>query len=75
MAKSDPTPQTYALIEGVHSVVLPSDVAVQVFQLLCQGQPVSYDWQSKVYKRNRDSVPLLKVFTLRDYATLQLEED
>ena len=48
---------------------------MQVFTLLCQGDRVSYDWQTKTYKRDNEYTPTLKVFTLKDYASLALNED
>lgn len=64
----------YALIDGAHSVVLPVDIAMQVFTLLCQGEKVSYDWQSKTYRRTNDGPPSLRMFSITEYATLQLED-
>lgn len=74
--RQEPTTQHqgYALLENVRSIVLPVDVAVQVFTLLCQGEPVTYDWQSKTHRRVNDSAPSLKVFSIAEYATLHLEE-
>jgi hypothetical protein len=65
----------YALIENLRSVVLPTDVAMQVFTLLCQGEQVTFDWQTKAYKRDTEYAPTLKVFTLRDHASLALNDD
>lgn len=67
-------PQGYALIEGAHAIVLPVDVAMQVFTLMCKGQKVSYDWQSKTYRRTNEGLPTLKMFSIAEYATLQLED-
>lgn len=73
--ETKPVMQGYALIEHVNSVVLPADIAVQVFTLLCQGQRVNYDWQTKTYKREKEYQPSLKVFTAVDYAGLELNQD
>lgn len=67
-------PQGYALIEGAHAIVLPVGVAMQVFALLCKGEKVSYDWQSKTYRRTNDSAPTLKAFSIAEYATLHLKD-
>ena len=66
---------TYALLENLRSAVLPTDIAMQVFALLCQAEQVTYDWQTKTYKRDNEYTPTLKVFTLKDYASLALNED
>jgi hypothetical protein len=65
----------YALLEHVNGVVLPADLAILVFALLCKGQRVCYDWQSKNYKREREYQPSLKVFTANDLAGLELNQD
>lgn len=65
----------YAMLEHVNSVVLPADIAIQVFALLCRGQRVSYDWQTKMYKREVEYQPSLKVFTAKDLAGLELNQD
>lgn len=65
----------YAMIEHVNGVVLPADIAVQVFTLLCKGQRVSFDWQTKTYKRELEYQPSLKVFTATDYAGLELNQN
>lgn len=67
-------PQGYAMLENVSSVVLPVEIATQVFALLCQGEKVSYDWQTKTYRLVVDSLPTLKMFSITEYATLKLEE-
>lgn len=67
-------PQGYALIEGAHAIVLPVDVAMQVFALLCKGEKVSYDWQTKTYRRTNEGSHILKAFSLTEYATLHLED-
>lgn len=67
-------PQGYALLENVSSVVLPVEIAMQVFTLLCQGEKVSYDWQTKTYRIVNEGTPYLKMFSIAEYATLKLEE-
>lgn len=67
-------PQGYALLQDVHSLILPVDVALQVFALLCQGEKVSYDWQTKTHRIVKDSLPSLRMFSIAEYATLHLEE-
>lgn len=67
-------PQGYAMIESVNSVVLPIDIATQVFALLCQGEKVSYDWQTKTHRLVNDGMPVLRMFSIAEYATLHLEE-
>jgi hypothetical protein len=67
-------PQGYAMLENVNSVVLPVEIATQVFALLCQGEKVSYDWQTKTHRLVTDSMPTLKMFSIAEYATLHLEE-
>jgi len=65
----------YAMLEGVNGVVLPADVAIQVFALLCQGEPVEYDWSSKSHKRRKDSTVTLRMFSVAEYATLALNDE
>lgn len=65
----------YALIEQCDRVVLPVEVAMQVFALLCQGDRVSYDWQSKNYRYDREYSPTLKMMSINDYATLSIAEE
>ena len=48
---------------------------MELFPLLCQGEPVQYDWQNKVHKRvssDRDGCTI-KQFTIAQYAALALE--
>jgi hypothetical protein len=67
----------FAMVEGANAVVLPVEIAAQVFTLLCQGEKVSYDWQTKTYRRDREahSQPALRMFSIADYATLSLNDD
>lgn len=67
--------QTYCIIETPHAMVLPSEIAMELFPLLCHGEPVHYDWQNKVHKRvspDRDTCTI-KQFTIAQYAALALE--
>lgn len=66
--------QGYAMLENVSSVVLPVEIAMQVFALLCQGEKVSYDWQTKTYRIVNEGTPYLKMFSIAEYATLKLED-
>lgn len=66
--------ESYCIIEIPHALVLPADVAMQLFPLLCQGEPVTYDWQNKSHKRvasDRDGCTI-KQFTVAQYAALAL---
>lgn len=65
----------YALIEQCDRIVLPVEVAMQVFALLCQGDRVSYDWQAKTYRYDREYLPTLKMMSINDYATLSIAEE
>lgn len=67
-------PQGYAMLENVSSVVLPVEIATQVFTLLCQGEKVSYDWQTKTHRLVNDGMPSMRMFSIAEYATLHLEE-
>jgi len=61
---------------GGTTLLLPADVAVAAFQLLCAGEPVRYDWEKKGYKRERTTSSnggvSLRTFSLEDYASLAL---
>lgn len=66
-----------ALLEfGGTTLLLPADVAVEAFKLLCTGEPVQYDWDKKGYKRAKPSSSgsgvQLRTFSLTDYASLAL---
>jgi hypothetical protein len=70
-------PQTYCIIEVPHAMVLPAEIAMELFPLLCHGEPVQYDWQEKVHKRvarDRDGCTI-KQFTIAQYAQLALNSD
>lgn len=67
--------QTYCLVEIPHSLVVPSEIAMELFPLLCAGEAVTYDWQNKTFKRvasDRDTCTV-KQFTIAQYAALALE--
>lgn len=69
--------QTYCIIEVPFAMVLPSDIAMELFPLLCHGEAVQYDWQDKTHKRaatDRD-VCTIKQFTIAQYAQLALNSD
>jgi hypothetical protein len=73
---SKPEAPAYCLVELHGDLVLPAHIAVQVFPLLCQGEPVTYNWSDKTYKRNTDQrAPTLKVFTVAQYAELALNSE
>ncbi len=74
MITPTPTPG-YAMLEGVGGVVLPADIAMQVFALLCQGESVEYDWSSKSHKRRKDNPITLRMFSVAEYATLALSDE
>lgn len=66
-----------ALLEfGGTTLLLPADVAVEAFKLLCKGEPVRYDWEKKGYKREKTTSSnggvSLRTFSLEDYASLAL---
>lgn len=70
-----PEPQAFCLIEVPHALVMPAEVAMKLFPLLCHGEPVSFDWTNKVYKRvdpARDG-SVIKQFSAAQYAQLALE--
>lgn len=67
----------YCIIETPHALVFPAEIAVQLFPLLCRGEPVQYDWTEKTHKRvkpDRDGA-VLKQFTLAQYASLVLNSE
>ena len=69
--------QTYCIIDMPSSMVFPAEIAMELFPLLCQGEPVTYDWQEKTHKRrnNRDYTCTVKQFTIAEYAQLALNEE
>jgi hypothetical protein len=59
-------------------MVFPAEVAMELFPLLCQGEPVTYDWSDKAYSRSkpaRDYICTVKQFTIAEYAQLALNEE
>jgi hypothetical protein len=73
-------PETYCIIElGGQGLVLPTDVAMQLFPLLCQAEEVTYDWSAQRYKRTQRQTSVnnmaLKQFTTAQYAELALNSD
>ena len=70
--------QSYCLIDSIGTLVLPADIAMQLFPLLCQGEPVEYDWNTKAFKRkpqDTHSKLSLRQFTIAEYASLALDSD
>ena len=72
-----PEHPAYCIIEFPYALVLPADVAMKVFPLICQGEPVTYDWTNSVHKRvkSRADGISIKQFTLAQYASLALSDD
>lgn len=73
-------PETYCIIElGGQGLVLPSDVAMQLFPLLCQAEEVTYDWTAQRHKRTKRQSTVnniaLRQFTTAQYAELALDSD
>ena len=66
-------PRALLSMGGVQ-IVLPVDEAVQAFRLLCAGETVEYDWNTRQYKRATGSStrPELKMFTFDEYAAMLL---
>jgi hypothetical protein len=60
-----------------NEVLLNSDDAYALFKILCNAEPVSYDYNIKSYKRNDDHAdrPIMKSFTVVDYASLALNSE
>ena len=73
-------PVTYCIIElGGQGLVLPTDVAMQLFPLLCQAEEVTYDWTAQRYKHvKRESTTnnmSIRQFTTAQYAELALNSN
>ena len=73
-------PETYCIIElGGQGLVMTTDVAMQLFPLLCQAEEVTYDWTAQRYKRTKRQTSVnnmaLKQFTTAQYAELALDSD
>jgi len=70
-AKTEPL--AYCILDYTGDLVLPADVAMQLFPLLCQAEVVTYDWSNKTYKRmSVDRKVTLKSFSVAEYASLAL---
>jgi hypothetical protein len=65
---------SYCIVEVPYALVLPADVAMKLFPLLCQGEPVQYDWTNGVHKRvkTKSDGANIKQFTIAQYAELAL---
>lgn len=72
-----PEHPAYCIIEVPYTLVLPADVAMQAFPLLCQGESVNYDWKNSVHKHVKAgaSTVSIKQFTIAQYAELALNSD
>jgi hypothetical protein len=76
--KDTHTPEGYSIIEVPCKLVLPADVAAEAFSLLCRGEPVDYDYNTKAHKRvplEDYRLPSLRVFPLTSYAKLALTDE
>ena len=57
-------------------VLLNADDAYALFKILCNAEPVTYDYGAQGYKRNDTTDrPTLKAFTVTDYGALALNSD
>jgi hypothetical protein len=57
-------------------MVLNADDAFALFKILCNAEPIEYDYNSKGYKRMvTTDRPSLTAFSVTDYATLALNSD
>ena len=67
----------YCIVEVPYALVLPADVAMKLFPLVCQGEPVQYDWTNGVHKRvkSKNDGASIKQFTIAQYAALALNDD
>jgi hypothetical protein len=67
----------YCIVEVPYALVLPADIAMKLFPLLCHGEPVQYDWTNGVHKRvkTKSDSANIKQFTLAQYAELALSSD
>jgi len=67
----------YCIVEVPYALVLPADVAMKLFPLICQGEPVQYDWTNGVHKRvkTKNDSTSIKQFTIAQYAALALNDD
>ena len=67
----------YCIVEVPYALVLPADVAMKLFPLVCQGEPVQYNWTEGVHKRvkTKSDGANIKQFTIAQYAALALNDD
>ena len=79
MAKPQPA-EAMCLIEINSSyLLLSAKDAAEIFPILCKGEVLEYDWNSKGYKRKKVDVHnvgvTLKQFTVEQYAVMALNSD
>lgn len=65
----------YVMIENAHSVILPAELGFQAFALLCKGEKIKYDWQTKTHTLDNEGMPVLRMFSISEYATLHLNKE
>jgi hypothetical protein len=60
-----------------NTVLLNSDDAFALFNILCSAEPVTYDYSLKAYKRAEEPTdrPTMKAFTTIDHAKLALDSE
>jgi hypothetical protein len=57
-------------------ILLSADDAYALFKIMCNAEPIEYEYNSKGYKRvATNDRPTLTAFTVTDYATLALNSD
>jgi hypothetical protein len=58
-------------------VLLNADDAYAVFKILCNAEPITYDYSAQSYKRVEEQTdrPTLKAFTVVDHAKLALNSE
>jgi hypothetical protein len=57
-------------------VLLSADDAYTMFKILCNAEPITYEYSKQGYKRNDTTDrPTLKAFTVTDYAELALNSE
>ena len=72
------TKKPMAKVEFNGTILLNVADATKLFELLCVGEHIEYDYNSKGYKRkgvDKYGSPTLTVFTLTDYASLALNTE
>jgi hypothetical protein len=58
------------------TLVLNADDAYALFKIMCNAEPIEYDYNSKGHKLVvTTDRPSLKAFTITDYATLALNSE